>query len=277
MIKKWRFTYLAFFALVLLSGCSEYQKVLKDSDVKKKYDMAEKLYNEGDYKRAIRIYEQIVPQYVGKPQGERLQFFYANSYYQSKDYYLAAYQFERFTKSYPRSDKAEEAAFMGAKSQYLTSPRYSLEQGETQKAIDRLQIFINTYSESAFLDEANKMMEALRGKLEKKSFEIAKQYNRISDYNASIKSFETFFENFPGSLYKEDAMFYDYLARYNLAINSVYNKKKERIENANEAYNAFKSEYPESKYISRSDKMNSDLVEDATELEELLEKYTVNN
>lgn len=277
MIKKWRFTYLAFFAIVLLSGCSEYQKVLKDSDVKKKYDMAEKLYNEGDYKRAIRIYEQIVPQYVGKPQGERLQYFYANSYYQSEDYYLAAYQFERFSKSYPRSDKAEEAAFMGAKSQYLTSPRYSLDQSETQKAIDRVQVFINTYSESEYLEEANKMMEDLRGKLEKKSFEIAKQYNRISDYNASIKSFEIFFENFPGSLYKEDAMFYDYLARYNLAVNSVYSRKKERIESAKEAYNALKNEYPESEYLSRSDKMYSDLDKHAIELEELLEKYTVNN
>lgn len=277
MIKKWRFIYLALFTVVLLSGCSEYQKVLKESDVKKKYDMAEKLYNEGDYKRAIRIYEQIVPQYVGKPQGERLQYFYANAYYQSEDYYLAAYQFERFSKSYPRSDKAEEAAFMGAKSQYLTSPRYSLDQTETQKAIDRVQVFINTYSESEYLEEANKMMEDLRGKLEKKSFEIAKQYNRISDYNASIKSFEIFFENFPGSLYKEDAMFYDYLARYNLAVNSVYSRKKERIESAKEAYNALKNEYPESEYLSRSDKMYSDLDKHAIELEELLEKYTVNN
>jgi len=277
MIKKWRFTYLAFFAIVLLSGCSEYQKVLKDSDVKKKYDMAEKLYEEGDYKRAIRIYEQIVPQYVGKPQGERLQYFYANSYYQSGDYYLAAYQFERFTKSYPRSDKAEEAAFMGAKSQYLTSPRYSLDQGETQKAIDRLQIFINANSESEYLEEANTMMEDLRGKLEKKSFEIAKQYNRISDYNASITSFELFFENFPGSIYKEDAMFYDYLARYNLAVNSIYSRKEERIENAKVAYNALKSEYPESKYLSRSDKMYSDLEQHDAELQELLENYTVNN
>lgn len=277
MIKKWRLLYIALFSVVLLSGCSEYQKVLKQSDVKKKYDMAEKLYNEGDYKRAIRIYEQIVPQYVGKPQGERLQYFYADAYYQSEDYYLAAYQFERFSKSYPRSDKAEEAAFMGAKSQYLTSPRYSLDQNETQKAIDRLQVFINTHSQSEYLEEANKMMEDLRGKLEKKSFEIAKQYNRISDYNASIKSFEIFFENFPGSLYKEDAMFYDYLARYNLAVNSVYGRKKERIASAKEAYNSLKNEYPESKYISRSDKMFSDLDKHAIELEELLENYTVNN
>src|SRR5690606_8420008 len=110
MIKKWRFTFIAFFAIVLLSGCSEYQKVLKDSDVKKKYDMAEKLYEEGGYTRAIRLYEHIVPQYVGKHRRERVQYFYANAYYQSEDHYFAAYQFERFAKSYPRSDKAEEAA-----------------------------------------------------------------------------------------------------------------------------------------------------------------------
>lgn len=277
MIKKWRFIYLALFTVVLLSGCSEYQKVLKDSDVKKKYDMAEKLYNEGDYKRAIRIYEQIVPQYVGKPQGERLQYFYANSYYQSEDYYLAAYQFERFSKSYPRSDKAEEAAFLGAKSQYLTSPRYSLDQKETQKAIDRVQVFINTHSESEYLEQANEMMDDLRKKLEKKSFEIAKQYNRISDYNASIKSFETFFENFPGSVFKEEAMYYDYLARYNLAVNSIYGKKEDRIVSAEVAYKALKNEFPESKYIGKADKMYQDLEKHSVELQELIEKYTVNN
>ena len=72
-------------------------------------------------------------------------------------------------------------------------------------------------------------------------------------------------------------MFYDYLARYNLAVNSVYSKKLERIENARAAYSALKSEYPESKYINRSDKMYSDLDKHETELQEILEQYTVNN
>ncbi len=101
--------------IVVLHSCSEYQKVLKNEDVKAKYDLAEKLYKEENYKKANRIFEQIAPKYVGKPQGERVMFFYADTYFQIKDYNFAGYQFERFLKSYPKSDKIQEAAFIGAK------------------------------------------------------------------------------------------------------------------------------------------------------------------
>lgn len=270
-----KYTYIAIlFVLIFTSSCSEYQKVLKDSDIKNKYEMAEKLYNEGDYKRAIRLFEQIVPQYVGKPQGERLIYFYADSYYQTGDYYLAAYQFERFSKSYPRSDKAEEAAFLGAKSQYLTSPRYSLDQTETDKAISKLQVFINTHPESEYMNEANEMAADLRAKKEKKAFEVAKQYNRISDYHASIKSFELFFKEFPGSVYKEDALFYDYLAKYNLAVNSIYSKREERIGEAKVAYQKLISEFSETEYKNRADKMSDDLNQELQEFKQLLDKYS---
>ena len=42
------------FVAILFSSCSEYQKVLKNEDVKAKYDLAQKYYDEGDYKRAKR-------------------------------------------------------------------------------------------------------------------------------------------------------------------------------------------------------------------------------
>ena len=108
---------------ILFQSCSEFQKVLKNVDVKAKYDLAEKLYEEGDYKRSNRLLEQIAPKYIGKPQGERVMFFLANSYYQLEDYNTAGYQFERFNKSYPKSDKSTEASFLGAKSYYQLSPR----------------------------------------------------------------------------------------------------------------------------------------------------------
>ena len=74
---------------IALQSCSEFQKVLKNEDVKAKYDMAEKFYEEGDFKRANRLLEQIAPKYVGKPQGERVMFFLANSYFELEDYNTA--------------------------------------------------------------------------------------------------------------------------------------------------------------------------------------------
>ena len=58
----------------------------------------------------------VIPAYRGKPQAERLIFFFADSYFYTNDYYLAAYQFENFIKSYPKSNRIAEAYFMAAKS-----------------------------------------------------------------------------------------------------------------------------------------------------------------
>ena len=79
--------------VIILSSCSEYQNALKNEDVKAKYDLAQKYYEEEDYKRANRLFEQIAPKYVGKPQGERVMFFFANTYFHRKDYNMAGYQF----------------------------------------------------------------------------------------------------------------------------------------------------------------------------------------
>ena len=68
--------------MLVLGSCSEYQKVLKNEDEKVKYELAQSLYEEEDFKRANRLFEQIAPKYVGKPQGERVMFFLADTYFQ---------------------------------------------------------------------------------------------------------------------------------------------------------------------------------------------------
>lgn len=259
MIKKFRPLIAGILTFAVLSSCSEYQKVLKEDDTKKKYEMAEALYQEGDYTRALRLFDQIVPNYIGKPQGERIIYFYADSYYQKKQYYQSAYQYERFAKSYPRSEKVEEASFLGAKSEYLTSPKHTLDQADTRKAIERLQVFINSYPNSEYLEEANNMVQDLRGKLDRKSFEIAKQYNTISDYFASIKSFELFLKDNPGSDYREDALFYKFKAEYNLAMNSIYSKREERLKDAVETYTILNADYTEGKFVEEAGDMMSDI------------------
>src|SRR5699024_650125 len=166
----------------MLGSCGPYQKVLKNDEIKPKYDLAVKYYKEGlqgkksRFKRAIRLLEQILPRYRGKPQGESLAYMYADSYYHLNDYFDAGYQFERFTKSYSNSDKAEEAAFKSAKSYYYVSPRFSLDQTETHKALDKLQTYISNYPAGENVAEANQIVAELREKLEKKDFEIAKLY-----------------------------------------------------------------------------------------------------
>ena len=196
-------------------------------------------------------------------------YMYAKSFYELEDYHLSGYQFERFENSYPKSEKAEEASFYSARSYYQLSPVYSKEQKETHQALEKLQIFLSKYPDSEYLPQVNEMVKELDYKLEKKAFEIAKQYNKIayyetSDYEAAIKSFETFLIDFPGSSFREDAMFYRLDSAFTLAINSVRIKKEARLNTAVAYYNSFIKFYPESEHAEAANKMNEEL---QTELE----------
>ena len=244
---------------LLLISCSEYQKVLKDGDPGVKYTMAEQLYNEAEaenskpkYRKALRLFEQIVPQYRGKPQGEKLTFLFADTYYKLNDHYLAGYQFERFTQSYPNSERIEEAAFKSAKSYYYLSPRYDLDQTETIKAIEELQKYIVTYPEGENIKEANELATELRIKLEQKAYQIAWEYYKKGNsgipgenYKAAIVAFTNFLNENPGSPFREAAYYHRFAAAYQLAINSYQYLMQERLNEAKGYYDNYMRFYPE--------------------------------
>ena len=258
MFKQYNlFLCVTFFSFFLVS-CNEYQKILNSEDNNLKYKKAEEYYNNGEYRRANRLLEQLVPVYRGKPQAERLVYFFADSYFQTKNYYLASYQFESFMKSFPKSQKLEEASFFAAKSHYMMSPTFSLDQEETNTAIEKLQIFMNNYPKSKYTDECNQLISELQNKIEKKEFEVAKQYFTIYDFRAAIKALDNFVADFVGSKFREEALYYKFLASYEIAINSIQSKKYERLLELKQIHNSIVRYYPETLFEEDlTKKMNS--------------------
>ncbi|MDG1930830.1 MAG: outer membrane protein assembly factor BamD [Flavobacteriaceae bacterium] len=251
--------YLVIGLLFLAVGCSDYQKALKTEDPGVKNKLAQSLYEQGKYRKAAQLYEQLKISYRGKPQAERIIFFYANSLLETKNYILAAYEFETFVKAYPKSQKADEAYFLLAHSYYMISPNYSLDQTDTYEALDKLQEFINRYPQSERMDRANAMVEELRIKTEKKGFENAKQYNTIRDYKAAMKALDNFIADNPGTSYREGALFVQFSAATTLAINSVPYKKENRLEDAKSKFENFARLYPESTHMKDAKKLFKDI------------------
>ncbi|WP_299335596.1 outer membrane protein assembly factor BamD [uncultured Psychroserpens sp.] len=250
--------------LVVFTSCGEFQQALKSEDVKTKFDLGTKLFEAGKWSKANRLFAQIVPNYAGKPQAEKLMYMYSMTFYEMKDHLTAAYQLGRFEQRYPNSEKVEEASFLAAKSYYKVSPVYSKEQQETVEALEKLQLFVNKYPNSEYLPQANELIKELDYKLEKKAFEIAKQYNKIayfesSDYEAAIKAFDNFLADFPGTSFREEAMFYRLDSAYKLAINSVKAKQQKRLDIGINYYNSFKKFYPDSEFMKEANKMDEEM------------------
>ena len=256
------------FLLILVSflviTCNDYQKLLNSPENEvDKYTAAEEYYENGDFRRANALIEQIIPSYRGKPQGERLVFFFANSYFETRSYYSAAIQFENFIKSYPNSQRIQEAYFMEAKSYFMLSPLYTLDQDDTFTGIDKLQVFINRFPNSEYLAEALELMEQLQNKIEKKEFEVSKQYYTIRDYSSAMKSLDNFIADNPGTIFREEALYYRWLSQYEIAINSIESRINERVAELERSLENFLRYYPDTIFID-------DLSEKITNAKQLL-------
>ena len=236
--------------------------------------MATELFDQKKYSKSIALFEKVIPTYERKPQMQRIMYMVAESHYYSKDYDLAAYYFNRFISNYPKSSKIEEAAYLVAHSYYLASPKYTRDQKDTEKALIAFQEYIDKYPTSERLGDANKFYDELTYRLEKKSFEIARQYYHIEDYNSAVAAFENFLQEHIGSSLKEDALYFKFKASNDLAINSIFEKKEKRLKDAITVHDKFMKSFPQSEKVKEVASLHKNLNKELKEIKELIEKYT---
>lgn len=236
-------------SVFLLQSCSEYAIVVKADDYKRKFEVANKLYDKESFVKASTLYEQVYQRTPKTGEGEISYYRLGLSYYKLEDYFTAAYYLSSFSDKYPNSSKCEETSFLNVICAVKNSPKTSLDQAETQIALNELQLFIYKFPYSSRLDTCNQIMDKLRLKLDYKDFESLQLYDKTQNYKSAVVVALTYLKDFPKSIYREQA--WEILLRnsYLLAINSIEEKKKERIEQTNERYSKFALEYPQSVWL----------------------------
>jgi outer membrane protein assembly factor BamD len=239
--------------ILLLSNCSDYNKIIKGNDYELKYERAIQLYEEGDCYRALPLFDELMTYYRMTEKGEDVYYYYDQTQYCLKDYYLASYYFKRFTKNFPYSDRREECAYMSAICTKQNSPEYNLDPTDTRKAIDDIQLFMDQYPESEKVDTCNAMIKELRGKLERKSYEQGKLYYKMDKYKSAVIAFNTTIKSYPDTKYREELMFLIIKANYLLAENSIVSKKQERYQETIKSYRIFADRYTESTYLKSAE------------------------
>lgn len=189
----------------------------------------------------------------GTDRAEEVYYYYTWSEYYLGDYLLSQYHFKNYTRQFPTGKRVEECYYMNAYCFYLTSANYKLDQTTTKNALKEFQSFIDTYPESPRVDTCNTIMDKLRGKLEKKDYEIVKQYYKMDEWKAAVVSTRIFMKEYPSSLYNDEMFFMTINSYYLLALNSIYSKKEERLNGAIENYVKMLDLYPNSSYLSRAE------------------------
>ncbi len=254
------FRFLSVFTFLLLlsftfSSCDPYQKLLKSGDLNLKMAKGKEYYNKEEYDKAIPLFEEVLATLRGTKNFEELYYYYAYSQYGAENYVMAAYHFKYIADNYPNFDKAAECEYMSAYCYYLLSPIYSLDQGDTYKAIQALQLFINNHQEDPKVVKANEIIDLLRAKLEFKATKAAELYYDIGDYKAATTALKTLLKEFPDTKNADYIQFLIIKSGYELAEQSINSKKIERYEDAISNYLNFIDKFATSKYAPEAQKI----------------------
>lgn len=248
--------------LIAVSSCSGFYKLEKSTNWEELYAAANKYYNEGEFSKAIILYDKVLPVIRGSEKAELADFNYAYSHFKLKRYVESAGYFNTFYQTYNRSPMAEEALFMNAYSLYLDAPDYNLDQKSSNDAVNAIQIFLNRFPESDSYERATVMIEDLQVRFEEKAYQESMLYLRLTDglypgdfYRACIINFQNFAKNYPDSKHNEELGYK--LVEVSLAYGerSIFDKKEERLKDVSKYASQFKRKYPESKYLGRIEEL----------------------
>lgn len=246
--------------MVMLSGCGEYQKLLKSRDPEEKYQAALRYFNDKQYIKSQTLLDDVSSYYKGTERSEDVLAYLARSYMGQKAYESATDYYQAYVRNYPKGKYATEAYFQVGHCQYLDSPDARLDQDITRKAIQAFSLFVELYPESPYAEQAYQEMSELYDKLAYKELKSAQLYYNLGSYlGNNYLSCEIVAKNalkdYPSNMYQEDFSWLILQAKYQQMVNSFEELKVERARDTQDEYYNFITEYPDSKHRKEADKM----------------------
>ncbi len=279
MFKK-QYTLIAsfFIALLIIAGSckSPFEKLKASNNNPKKYQEAVRLYNKKEYSKALELFENLAPHYRGQTGAEDLFYYYAYTNFKLRDYTSASYHFKQFAETYPTSSRAEECRYMTAYCYFLDAPGFSLDQSNTQKAIESLQLFINLYPKSERVADASKLIQDLRNRLEEKAYANAKLYYVIGDYQSAVIAIGNVLRDYPDTKYAEELDYLSIVSQYKFSKVSRETRQEDRYNQVISLVDQFTDKYPSSHYLRDVEQYKKDSNYGIQHAKNVLAEATVN-
>lgn len=245
-------------ALLFSSCANEFNAVYKSTNTNYRYEYAKECFFKGKYTRAITLLNDLIVVQKGTDNAQESLYMLAMAQYKSGDYESAAQAFKRYVQSYPKGKYAELASYYVGESLYMSTPEPRLDQSQTVSAIASFQEFLDLFPDAKLKNSAQNRLFELQDKLVKKELYSAQLYYDLgpyfgnctsggNNYEACIITAENALKDYPYSSLREKFAVLVMKSKFELAEQSVEEKRLERYQDAEDECYGFINEYPDSK------------------------------
>ncbi|MBI4546514.1 MAG: outer membrane protein assembly factor BamD [Ignavibacteriae bacterium] len=168
-----------------------------------RFELGKKKFEEEDYLEAISDFEIIKLQYPGSAVADDAQFYLAECRFNMEEYLFAAEEYLSLRRSMPASSFVPLAQYKVGLCYYRLSPKSSLDQKYTYRAIDEFQAFLEYYPQHEMASEAEAKIKELTAKLAKKLYDSAELYMKLGRYKAATDYFNSVLERYHDTPYAD--------------------------------------------------------------------------
>ncbi|MFL3026478.1 MAG: outer membrane protein assembly factor BamD [Candidatus Neomarinimicrobiota bacterium] len=137
--------------------------------------------------------------------GDDALFYLGESFFYSKDYLIAISEYDRLIRRMPFSPFIEKARYRICEAYLILSPKYFNDQTYSEKALEKLQEFIDDYPGSSERQQAEADIKILRNKLSEKAYQAGILYMKMEEYKAALLAFKQVIELYYDTEYIEMA------------------------------------------------------------------------
>jgi outer membrane protein assembly factor BamD len=240
--------FLTITATILLTGCGS-TEVSTIMNVEDRFAHAKALFDKRDYLEAVNEFTVITLQFQGSAFAPVAQFYLGECRFKREEYLLAAFEYSIVKRNYPASSRVADASYKTALCYYNLSPKPSLDQQFTKKAIDEFQSFLEYYPTDSNAVDAETKIRDLTTRLAKKEYDTARLYTTMEYYRSAMFYYDDVIEKYHDTEYAPLA----YIGKVQLLMS-----RKKYSEASTEA-KRFLEKYPNSVLRAQMERLKADI------------------
>ena len=180
----------------IITACSN-KNNLRDTDYDLEFEKGKTALSKKKFVKAQTHFNSVVIGASHTELGDDALFFLGEShFYAKKEELLAIAEYDRLIRRMPFSPYVERARYRICETYVRMSPKYFRDQTYSEKALEKLQEYIDDYPSSDNRLKAQEEILVLREKLSNKAYNSGLLYMKMEEYSAAMLGFKKVIKNY---------------------------------------------------------------------------------